>query len=59
MLSTKLLGRTRKLRGQIVDMVDYDSNLIAVAAGVPDMERSSAILKRVDRYKGFAVREAS
>jgi hypothetical protein len=36
-------------RGEVVDLIDYDSNLIAVAAGVPDLDRSAAVLKRIDR----------
>lgn len=31
-------------------MVDYDANLIAVAAEVPNTERATAILTRIDRY---------
>ena len=33
----------------VEDMVDYDSNLIAVAHGIPSYSQSRRILDRIDR----------
>lgn len=42
------ITQLNKEDGSTRDFVDYDSNLIAVAHGIPDTDRARAIFKRID-----------